>query len=105
MSETGLDYGAALAEAQRRGYAEADMLAGEALDEEGKISEATEQFRAAVKANPKEPNAHFGLGYLLRRFLRRVGARLRLLNDELGKRSVLLRRALRCRCLARVLSA
>ena len=45
--------------------AEADMLAGEALDEEGKISEATEQFRAAVKANPKEPNAHFGLGYLL----------------------------------------
>ncbi len=22
-------------------------------------------FRAAVKANPKEPNAHFGLGYLL----------------------------------------
>lgn len=45
--------------------AEADMLAGESLDEEGKISEATEQFRAAVKANPKEPNAHFGLGYLL----------------------------------------
>jgi len=45
--------------------AEADMLAGEALDEEGKITEATEQFRAAVKANLKEPNAHFGLGYLL----------------------------------------
>jgi tetratricopeptide (TPR) repeat protein len=44
---------------------EADMLAGEALDEEGKISAATEQFRAAVKANSKEPNAHFGLGYLL----------------------------------------
>lgn len=45
--------------------AEADMLAGEALDAEGNISGATEQFRAAVKANPKEPNAHFGLGYLL----------------------------------------
>ena len=45
--------------------AEADMLAGEALDEEGQIASATEQFRAAVKANPKEPNAHFGLGYLL----------------------------------------
>lgn len=45
--------------------AEADMLAGEALDAEGNISAATEQFRAAVKANPKEPTAHFGLGYLL----------------------------------------
>ncbi len=33
--------------------AEADMLAGEALDAEGNISGATEQFRAAVKANPK----------------------------------------------------
>ncbi len=45
--------------------AEADMLAGEALDEEGKVAEATQQFRAAAKANPKEPNVHFGLGYLL----------------------------------------
>jgi tetratricopeptide (TPR) repeat protein len=45
--------------------AEADMLAGEALDEEGKVVEATQQFRAATKANPKEPNVHFGLGYLL----------------------------------------
>jgi tetratricopeptide (TPR) repeat protein len=26
---------------------------------------AMEQFRAAVKANPNEPNVHFGLGYLL----------------------------------------
>jgi predicted Zn-dependent protease len=26
---------------------------------------ATREFRAAVQANPKEPNAHFGLGYLL----------------------------------------
>ena len=45
--------------------AEADMLAGEALDEMQDHAGATEQFRAAVKANPKEPNVHFGLGYLL----------------------------------------
>ncbi|HEV2709220.1 MAG TPA: tetratricopeptide repeat protein [Edaphobacter sp.] len=45
--------------------AEADMLAGEALDETGDTAGATEQFRAAVRSNPKEPNVHFGLGYLL----------------------------------------
>ncbi len=45
--------------------AEADMLAGEALDEMKDDAGATEMFRAAVKANPKEPNAHFALGYLL----------------------------------------
>ncbi|HEV7218656.1 MAG TPA: tetratricopeptide repeat protein [Terriglobales bacterium] len=45
--------------------AEADMLAGEALDEMNDHAGATLQFRAAVKANPKEPNVHFGLGYLL----------------------------------------
>jgi tetratricopeptide (TPR) repeat protein len=45
--------------------AEADMLAGEALDEMKDNAGAVRQFRAAVKANPKEPNAHFGLGYLL----------------------------------------
>lgn len=45
--------------------AEADMLAGEALDEIHEHAAAIEQFRAAVKANPKEPNVHFGLGYLL----------------------------------------
>jgi len=44
---------------------EADMLAGEALDEQGDLDGAIAQFRAAVKANSKEPNAHFGLGYLL----------------------------------------
>ena len=44
--------------------AEADMLAGEALDEMKDNAGAVAQFRAAVKANPKEPNAHFGLGYL-----------------------------------------
>lgn len=45
--------------------AEADMLAGEALDEMQDHVGATQQFRAAVKANLKEPNVHFGLGYLL----------------------------------------
>jgi len=45
--------------------AEADMLAGEALDEMKDKTGAAEQFRAAVKADPKEPNVHFGLGYLL----------------------------------------
>jgi len=45
--------------------AEADMLAGEALDEMKDNEGSTKMFRAAVKANPKEPNAHFGLGYLL----------------------------------------
>lgn len=45
--------------------AEADMLAGEAMDEMNDAAGATQQFRAAVKANPKEPNVHFGLGYLL----------------------------------------
>jgi tetratricopeptide (TPR) repeat protein len=45
--------------------AEADMIAGEALDGEGDGEGALQQFRAAVKANPKEPNVHFVLGYLL----------------------------------------
>ena len=45
--------------------AEADMLAGEASDEMKDRDAAIEQFRAAVKTNPSEPNAHFGLGYLL----------------------------------------
>jgi tetratricopeptide (TPR) repeat protein len=45
--------------------AEADMIAGEALDEMKDKEGSTRMFRAAVKANPKEPNVHFGLGYLL----------------------------------------
>jgi tetratricopeptide (TPR) repeat protein len=45
--------------------AEADILAGEALDELKDNAGATEQFRAAVKADPKLPNVHFGLAYLL----------------------------------------
>jgi tetratricopeptide (TPR) repeat protein len=45
--------------------AEADMLAGEALDEMKDKAGAAKQFRAAVKADPKMPEVHFGLGYLL----------------------------------------
>jgi tetratricopeptide (TPR) repeat protein len=45
--------------------AEADMLAGEALDEMKDKPGAEQQFRAAVKADPKMPDVHFGLGYLL----------------------------------------
>lgn len=45
--------------------AEADMLAGEALDEMKDKAGAAEQFRAAIKADPRMPDVHFGLGYLL----------------------------------------
>ncbi len=45
--------------------AEADMLVGEALDEMKDTEGAIREFRAAVNINPKEPNVHFGLGYLL----------------------------------------
>jgi len=45
--------------------AEADMLAGEAYDSMLDHADAIEQFRNAVKADPKEPGVHFGLGYLL----------------------------------------
>jgi tetratricopeptide (TPR) repeat protein len=45
--------------------AEADMLAGEAMDGMHETDGAIQQFRAAERANPKEPNVHFGLGYLL----------------------------------------
>ena len=45
--------------------AEADMVAGEALDEMKDNEGSTKMFRAAVKADPRFPNANFGLGYLL----------------------------------------
>ncbi len=45
--------------------AEADMLAGEALDEMKDASGAIDDFRAAEKADPTMPDVHFGLGYLL----------------------------------------
>lgn len=45
--------------------AEADMLAGEAQDALDNPDGAIEEFRAAAKADPKLPDVHFGLGYLL----------------------------------------
>ncbi|MGO9517215.1 MAG: tetratricopeptide repeat protein [Candidatus Korobacteraceae bacterium] len=45
--------------------AEADMLAGEAQDELKNTGDAVQEFRDAEKANPREPDVHFGLGYLL----------------------------------------
>jgi len=45
--------------------AEVDMIAGEAQDGLKNYDGAIEQFRAAVKADPAEPDVHFGLGYLL----------------------------------------
>ena len=45
--------------------AEADMLAGEALDEKGDDAGAVSQFRAASLADPIPPIVQFGLGYLL----------------------------------------
>lgn len=41
------------------------MVAGEAMDEMKDNAGATQMFRAATKADPKLPDAHFGLGYLL----------------------------------------
>jgi Tfp pilus assembly protein PilF len=41
------------------------MLVGEALDEMKDHEGAVREFRAAIAANPKEPNVRFGLGYLL----------------------------------------
>jgi tetratricopeptide (TPR) repeat protein len=45
--------------------AEAHLLAGEALDEMKEPVDAVRELRAAVQADPKEPNVHFALGYLL----------------------------------------
>jgi Flp pilus assembly protein TadD len=41
------------------------MLAGEALDGMKDRAGAIQQFRAAIQANPKEPEVHWNLGYLL----------------------------------------
>jgi tetratricopeptide (TPR) repeat protein len=49
--------------------AEADMLAGEAQDELKNMDGALQEFRDAEKANPMEPDVHFGLGYLLWRLM------------------------------------
>lgn len=45
--------------------AQADMLAGEADDGLNNPNAAIAEFEAAEKVSPKEPNVHFGLGYLL----------------------------------------
>ncbi len=45
--------------------AEADMLVGEALDAMKDPAGSVREFRAAIEADPKEPDVHFGLGYLL----------------------------------------
>ena len=45
--------------------AEAYMLAGEALDEMRDHAGAIREFQAAAKADPKMPNVHFALGYVL----------------------------------------
>ena len=45
--------------------AEADMLAGEALDEMRDHGGAIREFQAAAKADPKMPYVHFALGYVL----------------------------------------
>ena len=44
--------------------AAAHILAGEALDGLERTPEAIAEFQAAAKVSPREPNLHFGLGYL-----------------------------------------
>ena len=44
--------------------AAAHVLTGQALDGLGKTPEAIAEFQAAAKVAPREPNVHFGLGYL-----------------------------------------
>jgi Tfp pilus assembly protein PilF len=40
------------------------MLLGEALDAGNREKEATDEFEAAAKSDPRQPEVHFGLGYL-----------------------------------------
>lgn len=42
----------------------AHVLMAEALDGLGRTSDAVAEFQAAINAAPREPNLHFGLGYL-----------------------------------------
>jgi tetratricopeptide (TPR) repeat protein len=51
--------------AQDQNSAAAYMLAGEALDGMRDRAGAIQQFQAAIKANPKEPEVHWDLGFLL----------------------------------------
>jgi len=45
--------------------ADANLLAGEALDQRGDKLGAAKSLRAGIDANPTQPQLHFGLGYLL----------------------------------------
>jgi tetratricopeptide (TPR) repeat protein len=47
-----------------RDSAAVHVFTGQALDGLGKTSEAIAELQAAVKVAPKEPNIHFGLGFL-----------------------------------------
>lgn len=49
---------------QNPNSAQAHILTGEALDGMGRTEEAIAEFEAAAKIAPREPNLHFGLGYL-----------------------------------------
>ena len=49
---------------QNPNSAPAHVLTGEALDGLGRTSEAITEFETAAKISPREPNVHFGLGYL-----------------------------------------
>src|SRR5205823_358854 len=40
------------------------MLLGEALDATYRTADAIEEFEAAIRVAPTQPDAHFGLGYL-----------------------------------------
>ncbi len=42
----------------------AHILVGQALDGTGKTAEAIAEFQEAAKIAPREPNVHFGLGFL-----------------------------------------
>ena len=50
---------------ERPDSAATHLLTAEALDGLGRTDEAIAEMQAAVKASPGEPNARFGLGYLL----------------------------------------
>ena len=63
--------------------AEADMLAGEALDEMNDTAGALEQFRSAARIDSREPNVHFGVGFLLWK-LKRYGEASNEFENELA---------------------
>jgi tetratricopeptide (TPR) repeat protein len=60
----------------------AHILTGEALDGLHRTEEAIQEFQAAAKAAPTDPNIHFGIGYLYWR-LRRYDEAKASLQEEL----------------------